>query len=775
MADCVISGTLYKTVGASSSETLNSFTFYVSKGLLSGSGIGQSKVAITTHASNGTFSFAAQQGELIRVTGDFVVGDYSFKDGLELFVPVAGTASFTSLKTPRDYVRALTTTTGNAPNDATYILQTADADLANAQALGALATGILKNTTSTGVLSIATAGTDYLPSINGLTADASPDGAADYVVTYDASASAHKKVLLNNLPGGGGGSVSSVFGRTGAVTAASNDYTWAQIDKTTSSLADITTRSASDLSSGTLAAARGGAGTVNGILKADGAGLVSAAASGTDYAPATSGTAILKGNGSGGFSNAAAGTDYEVPLTFSTGLTRSTNTITVNTSQNIATLSNLTSNGLVTTSGGAGTLGVTVPGTGVLTALGVNVGSAGAVVLFNGDAGTPSSLTLTNATGLPLSTGVTGDLPFANFVQAGSAGFVGATGAGDYSHRTPTQVTAALDAFVGDSGSGGTKGLVPAPASGDAAANKYLKADGTWATVAASSGITIGTTAITSGTDKRLLYDDSGVVGETAGFEYQAGASPNVLITAQNASYTALTVSSAASPSVDIMKVQNNGTDRFGFRTDGLLQIIHTGGIRVDGGASGYLVENTTPMISWGNSASNLHSASGVRLSSNNRGVIFITAATVTEAGYPCLSITGTWNASGVTHDGIKLNITNTASAAGSKLLDLQIGGASRFKVDKDGVVQISNATAPSASVADAGLLFNADINAGAGNAGLHFRNEINTAALILPGVRYKTDTGDPTDLFEGMVVINTFDNTAKIYADGALRTIATW
>lgn len=46
---------------------------------------------------------------------------------------------------------------------------------------------------------------------------------------------------------------------------------------------------------------------------------------------------------------------------------------------------------------------------------------------------------------------------------------------------TATEATAMLDAVVGDSGSGGTKGLVPAPASGDAAAGKYLKADGTWA------------------------------------------------------------------------------------------------------------------------------------------------------------------------------------------------------------------------------------------------------------------------------------------------------
>ena len=41
-------------------------------------------------------------------------------------------------------------------------------------------------------------------------------------------------------------------------------------------------------------------------------------------------------------------------------------------------------------------------GTGVLTALGVNVGSAGAPVLFNGALGTPSSGTLTNCTALPI-------------------------------------------------------------------------------------------------------------------------------------------------------------------------------------------------------------------------------------------------------------------------------------------------------------------------------------------------------------------------------------
>lgn len=66
-----------------------------------------------------------------------------------------------------------------------------------------------------------------------------------------------------------------------------------------------------------------------------------------------------------------------------------------------------------------------------------------------------------------------------NFIQSKSSA---------WASRTPAQVTADLIAMVGDSGSGGTKGLVPAPAAGDAAASKFLKADGTWATPSGGGG-----------------------------------------------------------------------------------------------------------------------------------------------------------------------------------------------------------------------------------------------------------------------------------------------
>jgi hypothetical protein len=53
---------------------------------------------------------------------------------------------------------------------------------------------------------------------------------------------------------------------------------------------------------------------ITGLVKGAGNGSgYSAAVSGTDYAPPTSGTSILKGNGLGGFDAAVAGTDYLTP------------------------------------------------------------------------------------------------------------------------------------------------------------------------------------------------------------------------------------------------------------------------------------------------------------------------------------------------------------------------------------------------------------------------------------------------------------------------------
>ena len=47
--------------------------------------------------------------------------------------------------------------------------------------------------------------------------------------------------------------------------------------------------------------------------------------------------------------------------------------------------------------------------------------------------------------------------------------------------------------------------------------------------------------------------------------------------------------------------------------------------------------------------------------------------------------MTGTWNTAGVVDAAFKMNITNSASGAGSKLIDLQVGGSTEFNVDVAG------------------------------------------------------------------------------------------
>lgn len=86
---------------------------------------------------------------------------------------------------------------------------------------------------------------------------------------------------------------------------------------------------------------------------------------------------------------------------------------------------------------------------------------------------------------------------------------------GAFGGLTPTQVTALLTVMVGDSGSGGTKGLVGAPGAGDAAAGKFWSAGGVWDTPAGTgAGDTSGPAsavdghmAVFDGTTGKLLKD----------------------------------------------------------------------------------------------------------------------------------------------------------------------------------------------------------------------------------------------------------------------------
>lgn len=103
-------------------------------------------------------------------------------------------------------------TGSSAPTDATYITQTTNGSLSAEQALGSLATGILKSTTVTGVVSIATAGTDYLIANQTITLSGDISGSGATAIT----------TTLPTVNGNVGAFQGITVNAKGQVTAASN-------------------------------------------------------------------------------------------------------------------------------------------------------------------------------------------------------------------------------------------------------------------------------------------------------------------------------------------------------------------------------------------------------------------------------------------------------------------------------------------------------------------------------------------------------------------------
>jgi hypothetical protein len=113
---------------------------------------------------------------------------------------------------------------------------------------------------------------------------------------------------------------------------------------------------------------------------------------------------------------------------------------------------------------------VTGLGTGIATALGVNVGTAGAPVVNGGALGTPSSGTLTNATGLPVSALTGGGTSFTPGIAFGG-GTTGLTYTSQYGRYTTEGNKVCFTAYVNINSKGSSTGSLtitglPAAASG---------------------------------------------------------------------------------------------------------------------------------------------------------------------------------------------------------------------------------------------------------------------------------------------------------------------
>ena len=94
-----------------------------------------------------------------------------------------------------------------------------------------------------------------------------------------------------------------------------------------------------------------------------------------------------------------------------------------------------------------------------------------------------------------------------------------------------------------------------------------------------------------------------------------------------------------------------------------------------------------------------------------------------------------TWNNAGTTFTGIKYNVTDTASAAGSLLMDLQVGGSSQFSIRKDAVLIL-----PATST----LAFSNTSNGTFGSQGVSFFYSAGLDANVLQVRR----TGQTTNLY---------------------------
>ncbi len=99
-----------------------------------------------------------------------------------------------------------------------------------------------------------------------------------------------------------------------------------------------------------------------------------------------------------------------------------------------------------------------------------------------------TSLAFGQASSSGIQAGAVTNAKLADMATSTVKGRAAGLGTGAPSDLTTTQLTALIDNFVGDSGAGGTKGAVPAPAAGDASGGKFLKADGTWAAPSGTGG-----------------------------------------------------------------------------------------------------------------------------------------------------------------------------------------------------------------------------------------------------------------------------------------------
>jgi hypothetical protein len=159
------------------------------------------------------------------------------------------------------------------------------------------------------------------------------------------------------------------------------------------------------------------------------------------------------------------------------------------------------------------------------------------------------------------------------------------------------------------------------------------------------------------------------------------------------------------------------------------------------GGAMEFGGINVTPFMDWHSAAGGTNDydvrmqVGGGTFGTNGTGTLglslaklSLTGSTVT-ASSPIIDATQTWNNVAGVFVGMKLNITDTASAVNSSLLNLQVGGVSKFYVGKSGEVTTTGQITTSVSTGTAPFAVSSTTNVANLNA-----SSLSGATFAAPG-----------------------------------------